>query len=161
MLGKALARAVAPCAEPGSTEVRADGSSRMRFLASRTFSTSLCTSIVLNEGGWGSISASVGETTPGTLCGREKCISYCALGSRSNIACSRRMRSVSVRRSSESGGGPSFNSPFEELNVFGLGMTEALVAWVLLGMSDDRSPVDSSHALGDRVVVLAEVTMKI
>lgn len=45
--------------------------------------------------------------------------------------------------------------------MLGLGMAEALVTCVFLGMSDERSPVDSSHALGDTVVVLAEVTMKV
>lgn len=87
-------------------------------------------------------------------------MSYCALGSRSSIACSRRTRSVSARKSSGIGAGPSFNSPLEVLNVLGFGMAERLAA-MFLGMSDERRPVDSSHAFGDTVVVLAEVTMGI
>ena len=66
MLGKARARAVPLCGELRSTEASAEGSNRILFLASRTFSTSRLRSIVLNDGGSGGRSDSDGATTPWT-----------------------------------------------------------------------------------------------
>jgi hypothetical protein len=84
-------------------------------------------------------------------------VSCCEGGSLSRTDWSLRRRSVSIRSSSGSGAGPNFSSPFVVLKVCGLVKVEAdPLAW---GISEERSPVDSSHVLGVTDVVWAAVTV--
>lgn len=123
---------------------RTEGSNLIRLRASRTRFTSRSTSAVLNNGGCGSRSASVGAVRPGATRGRVMGTSYCAFRSLSIIACSRNWRSASVRSSSEIGAGPSLRGPLLVLNACGFVRFVLLpLAW---GITDESRPVDSSHA---------------
>lgn len=135
--------------------VSADGSNRMRFLASRTFCTSRATSMDLKVGGNGGRSVSVGATMPGTE-GLMLLASYWAPGSVSTVACSRSLYSASVRSSSDIGEGPSFKPPWELLKA--CGFVKLAVAPGVWGIREESKPVDSSHALGDTEVVFEALT---
>lgn len=155
MLGRARARAAPPCGESRSTDANPEGSKRIRFLASRTFSTSRLTSIALNDGGSGGRSDSDGTATPG-ITGRRLKESNCAAGSCSAIACALKLCSVSARSSSEIGAAPSFRSPVDMLKAWGF--VRVTVAPFACGINDESKPVDSSHAFGDTELVLEAVT---
>lgn len=144
ILGRARDRNALACGEFGSTLASREGSSRIRFRASRTLLTSLSTSVVLKFGGCGNRSASVGAMTPGGITGRPRVKSNCALRSRPIMACSRATRSASVRSSSRTGAGPSFRAPLLLLNA--CGFVILVVVPGVCGISDDKRPVDSSHA---------------
>lgn len=117
MLGSARARRELACAEFGSTFASTDGSNRIRFLASRTIATSRSTSAILKVGGLGRRSVSAGAVRPGATRGRVTGSSNWALRSRSIMACSRKTRSASTRKSSEMGAVPSFSAPLLVLNA--------------------------------------------
>jgi len=119
--------------------VVAEGSSRIRFRASRTFSISRWISIVLKVEGCGGKSATSGDTTFGGTDGRTSWASSCA--PTSLRACSLRAFSVSFRRSSEMGNGPNLSSVLE-LNACG---SVRVVLLEPCGISEPRRPVDSSH----------------
>lgn len=156
MLGRAFARCAVAWGELGSMLLSTEGSNLIRFRASRTALTSRSMSIVLNVGGWGRRSASVGAITPAGAA-RPTCMSYW-IGTRSNTACSRRTRSDSALRSSDRGAGPSFKAPLDWLYAWAFVSLEVLPA--LWGIKDESSPVDSSHSLGAIDVGFVEVTMR-
>lgn len=64
---------------------------------------------------------------------------------------------IAVWKSSLKGAGPNFNWPAEALNA--LGSTRVDVMPLFWGISEDKSPVDSSHEFGVTVVELAVVTV--
>ena len=155
MLGNARARSVLAWADDGSILASTEGSSRIRFLASRTMFTSRSTSMVLNVGGRGKRSDSVGSIMPWVGRGRASEIS-CPVKSLSIMACSLSTRSVSTRSSSDIGAAPNLRAPLLALKA--CGFVKLILLPLDWGINDERRPVVSSHAWGETVVGFDDVT---